>query len=143
MQRLDAEINSKKEHNPPEERKGADQWNFFTHGITYSGEDLEMLKIGGYEYELENPDMKKQDQLNLIFVGDKFLVRSKTASTPLRLNPKMAKTDDPDVIKSLFPNLPNHNGVPITAPDTNAAGYEIISKERIINKYMRILGKPN
>ncbi|WP_394746728.1 hypothetical protein [Spongiimicrobium salis] len=143
IQRLDHEINAKKENPSPQEEQGTNSWNFFTHGINYSGEDLEMLKIGGYEYELEHADMKLEDQLNLIFVGDKFLVRSAKASTALKLNPKMAKTDDPDVIKSLFPNLPNHNGVPITAPDTNAAGYEIISKERIINKYMRILGKPN
>lgn len=142
MNRLDTEINAKKEDSPKESTANLQEHgDFFIRGINYRGTDLENVKIGGFEYELEHAHMKTETELNLIFVGDKFLARSATASTVLKLNPKMAKINDPDVIKSLFPNLPSHNGIPITPPKEDTDGYRTISQESTVHKYIKILGK--
>ncbi len=138
-QRIGLDLQDQKEPKPDHEKTS----DFFFSGIQLSKDHLRDIKIGGHQYMLENSSLLHTDEteFNLIYAGDDFLVRSTNESTRLVIEPRM-NGEDVDAIRSLFPNIPAEKDVPITERKTKPADPDIISNERIVQKYLRMLTNP-
>ncbi|GAB5399062.1 MAG: hypothetical protein Aureis2KO_06470 [Aureisphaera sp.] len=117
--------------------------NFFLSGINLKKEDIKTITISGYQYILENESLlnTQEDTFNLIYTGDAFLVRSADESTKLEIEKSINKKDD-DAIRSLFPNIPAGEDIPIIKNNTESSTSRLMRHENIVQKYIKLLQTP-
>ncbi|MEO1032939.1 MAG: hypothetical protein AAFX55_16135 [Bacteroidota bacterium] len=117
--------------------------NFFLSGINLEKADVDTISISGYRYIPANQGLTHTSErlFNLIYTGDAFLLRSLENSSKLEII--VNNTDEKsDAIRSLFPNIPLGEEVPVIEGNANKAISDVLKYEKNVEKYIKLLKTP-